>query len=215
MAALHTNPSGCKTIARQEVAATYNVNVAIEQNVAPDTGPGPVSRRSTPDTSTPNLPLRARVVDVVFTAIFAVFIVTCIISDSVEGLGLDQVKDSPNILVRWNYTYSSHFDPLYQSHPLWLRFISGTSAFVYIVFYVVLIIALVKGFNWIQLFAVIYATMIISLTGIPIFGVEFFGPVGQRTPDPAIFLLYNGPYILFPLLLLIRMRKPMPFTRKF
>ena len=162
-----------------------------------------------------NLPLRRRPIDMVFLVVFSVFIVTCIISDSVEGLGLNQVANSPNILVRWNYTYSSQFDPLYGSHPLWLRFISGTSAFVYVFFYIVLITALVKGLNWIQLYCVIYATMIISLTAIPIFGVEFFGPPGQRTPDPAVFLLYNGPYILFPLLLLIRMRKPLPFTRKF
>jgi len=162
-----------------------------------------------------NLPLRQRPMDIVFLVIFSVFIVTCIISDSVEGLGLDQVADSPNILVQWNYTYSSNFDPLYQSHPLWLRFISGTSAFVYVIFYVLLIIAIVRRWNWIQLPSVIYATMIISLTGIPIFGVEFFGAPGERTPNPLVFLLYNGPYILFPLLLLIRMRKPLPFTRKF
>jgi len=162
-----------------------------------------------------NLPLRKRPIDILFLVIFSIFIVTCIISDSVEGLGLDQVADSPNILVQWNYWYSSNFDPLYQSHPLWLRFISGTSAFVYVFFYILLIISILKGFNWIQLYSVIYATMIISLTGIPIFGVEFFGPVGQRTPNPGVFLLYNGPYILFPLLLLIRMRKPLPFTRKF
>ena len=162
-----------------------------------------------------NLPLRKRPIDILFLVIFSIFIVTCIISDSVEGLGLDQVADSPNILVQWNYWYSSHFDPLYQSHPLWLRFISGTSAFVYVFFYILLIISILKGFNWIQLYSVIYATMIISLTGIPIFGVEFFGPVGERTPNPGVFLLYNGPYILFPLLLLIRMRKPLPFTRKF
>ena len=162
-----------------------------------------------------NLPLRKRPIDIVFIVIFSIFIVTCIISDSVEGLGLNQVANSPNILVQWNYTYSSNFDPLYQSHPLWLRFISGTSAFVYVAFYVLLIISLVKGFNWIQLYSVIYATMIIALTGIPIFGVEFFGAAGERSPQPFIFLLYNGPYILFPLLLLIRMRKPLPFTRRF
>jgi hypothetical protein len=162
-----------------------------------------------------NLPLRKRPYDIAFIVIFGLFIITCIISDSVEGLGLDQVANSSNLLVQWNYTYSSNFDPLYQSHPLWLRFISGTSAFVYVGFYILLIISLVKGFNWIQLYSVIYATMIISLTGIPIFGVEFFGPVGERTPNPGIFLLYNGPYILFPLLLLIRMRKPLPFTRVF
>jgi hypothetical protein len=162
-----------------------------------------------------NLPLRKRPVDIVFLVIFSLFIITCIISDSVEGLGLDQVPNSPNILVQWNYTYASSFDPLYQSHPIWLRFISGTSAFVYILFYILLIISIVKGFNWIQLYSVIYASMIISLTGIPIFGVEFFGPAAERTPNPAAFLAYNGPYILFPLLLLIRMRKPLPFTRKF
>ena len=162
-----------------------------------------------------NLPLRKRPIDIVFLVIFSLFIVTCIISDSVEGLGLDQVPNSTNLLVQWNYTYSSNFDPLYQAHPVWLRFISGTSAFIYVVFYVVLVISLVRGWNRIQLFAVIYATMIISLTSIPIMGMEFFGPVATRTPNPAIFLAYNGPYILFPLLLLIRMRKPLPFTRKF
>jgi len=162
-----------------------------------------------------SLPLRQRPIDIFFICIFSVFIVTCIISDSVEGLGLDQVADSPNILVQWNYTYSSQYDPLYQSHPLWLRFISGTSAFVYSIFYVVLIVSLAKGWNRIQLPSVIYATMIIALTAIPIFGVEFFGPDGQRTPNPVVFLLYNGPYVLVPLLLLIRMRKPLPFLRKF
>lgn len=166
-------------------------------------------------TSAPrNLSLRERPMDIVFMVIFSIFIVTSIISDSVEGLGLDQTADSTNLLVRANYWYSSNFDPLYQSHPLWLRFISGTSAFIYIIFYVVLVIALVKKWNWIQLPSVIYATMIISLTGIPVFGVEFFGPVGQATPNPAIFLAFNLPYIIFPLLLLIRMRKPLPFTRK-
>jgi hypothetical protein len=162
-----------------------------------------------------SLLLRQRPFDIVFIVFFCVFIVTCIISDSVEGLGLDQVAGSPSILVQLNYTYSSQYDPLYQSHPLWLRFISGTSAFVYSVFYVFLVISLIKGWNRIQLFAVIYATMIISLTAIPIFGVEFFGGPGERTPNPVVFLLYNGPYVLIPLLLLIRMRRPLPFLRKF
>lgn len=162
-----------------------------------------------------NLRLRQRPIDIFFLCIFSLFIVTCILSDSAEGLGLDQVAGSSNILVQLNYTYSSQYDPLYQSHPLWLRFISGTSAFVYSVFYVFLIISLVKGWNRIQLPSVIYATMIIALTAIPIFGVEFFGPVGERTPNPVVFLLYNGPYVLVPLLLLIRMRAPLPFTRRF
>ena len=186
----------------------------------PPPAPSPPSAASAPPAPTAptaptaNLPLRQRPFDIVFLVIFSAFIVTCIISDSVEGLGLDQVADSPNILVQWNYWYASNFDPLYQSHPLWLRFISGTSAFVYIVFYVLLIISIVRGWNGIQLPSVIYATMIIALTGIPIFGVELFGGPGQATPNVAVFLAFNLPYIVFPLLLLIRMRKPLPFTRR-
>ncbi len=75
-----------------------------------------------------------------------------------------------------------------------------------------LIISLARGWNRIQLFAVIYATMIISLTAIPIFGAEFLGPV--PTPNPGIFLAYNAPYVVIPFVLLLRMRKPLPFQRR-
>jgi hypothetical protein len=162
-----------------------------------------------------NLPLRQRPVDIFFICIFSIFIVTCIISDSVEGLGIPQVAHSTNLLAQLNYTYASNYDPLYKAEHVWLRFISGTSAFLYLPFYVLLIISLVKGWNRIQIFAVIYATMIISLTAIPIFGQEFFGPSADRTPNPLVFLAYNAPYVVIPFILLLRMRKPLPFRRKF
>jgi EXPERA (EXPanded EBP superfamily) len=167
------------------------------------------------ETKTRSLQLRQRPFDIVFVVFFSIFIVTCVISDAIPTLGIPQTAHTTNLFAQWNYTYSSQNDPLYENPPLWIRFITGTSAFVYLPFYVILVISLVKGWNRIQLFAVIYATMIISLTAIPIFGVEFFGPVGQRTPHPLVFLLYNGPYVLIPFLLLLRMRKPLPFLRKF
>ena len=57
--------------------------------------------------------------------------------------------------------------------------------------------------------------MIVSITGLIVFGVEFFGEPATRTQNPAKFLVFNLPYVLIPLLLLVRMRKPMPFTRRF
>jgi hypothetical protein len=96
-----------------------------------------------------------------------------------------------------------------------MRFVTGLSAFVYAPFYLVLVYALIKGKNWIQLPSVIYATMIVTLTGIVVFGVEFLGEPEYRTPNPLGFLAYNTLYVFIPLLLLIRMRKPEPFTRKF
>jgi hypothetical protein len=164
-------------------------------------------------TASENLPLTKRPVDIFFICIFSVMIITCIISDSVEGLGIPQVAHSTNLLAQWNYTYASNYDPLYQKEEVWLRFISGTSAFLYLPFYVILIISLAKGWNRIQIFAVIYATMIVSLTAIPIFGAEFFGPL--PTPNPGIFLAYNAPYVVIPFILLLRMRKPLPFQRSF
>lgn len=161
------------------------------------------------------LRLTERPFDIVFIVFFCIFIVTCVISDSIPTLGIPQTAHSTNLFAQWNYTYSSMNDPLYEHPPVWLRFITGTSAFAYLPFYVILVISLFRGWNWVQLPSVIYATMIISLTGIPIFGVEFFGPAAERTPHPIIFLLYNGAYVLIPLLLLIRMRKPLPFARAF
>jgi hypothetical protein len=82
-------------------------------------------------------------------------------------------------------------------------------------FYIVLVVSIVRGWNWIQLPSVIYATSITMLTGVVVFGVEFFGEPQFQTPNPVKFLAFNLPYVLIPILLLVRMRKPLPFTRKF
>lgn len=162
-----------------------------------------------------NLPLSERRIDVFFAVLFVVFAVTSGISDAVPTLGIEMSPDSPNPLARANYWYAVDADPLFMHPPVWMRFVTGLSTFVYGPFYLVLAYALIKGKNWIQLPAVIYATMISSITGIIVFGVEFFGEPELRTQNPAKFLAFNSPYVFFPLLLLARMRKPLPFTRKF
>ena len=42
-----------------------------------------------------------------------------------------------------------------------------------------------------------------------------FGEPEFQTQNPAKFRAFNRPCVLVPLPLLIRMRKPLPFTRKF
>lgn len=162
-----------------------------------------------------NLPLKERPVDIFFAIIFFVFAITCGISDALPTLGVKMSPDSPNLLARANYWYAIGTDPLFMNPPVWMRFVTGLSAFVYGPFYLILVFSLIKGKNQIQLPAVIYATMISSITGIVVFGVEFFGEMPFRSPDILKFLSFNLPYVLIPLLLLIRMRKPLPFTRKF
>ncbi len=147
--------------------------------------------------------------------VFVIFAITSGISDAIPTLGIEMTPDSANPLARANYWYAVDADPLFMHPPVWMRLVTGLSAFVYGPFYLVLAWALVKGKNWIQLPAVIYATMISSLTGIVVFGVEFFGEPQFQTPNPVKFLSFNTPYVVIPLLLLARMRKPMPFTRRF
>ena len=162
-----------------------------------------------------NLPLRQRPLDIVFAVFFTLFIVTSCIADMLPTLGIDFTQPDGTFLVDSNYWYAHDADQLFMHPPDWMRIVTGLSAFVYMPFYVVLVFALTTGRNWIQLPAVIYGTMIVTLTGIVVFGVEFFGEPAMRTGNPVKFLLFNLPYVLVPLILLIRMRKPLPFTRRF
>jgi hypothetical protein len=168
-----------------------------------------------PTVTAPNLPLSQRRIDIFFAVVFAVFTVTSGIADLVPTLGIDFSQPSDNFLVNGNYWYAHDADPLFMNPPFWMRIVTGLSAFVYGPFYLVLVYALLRGRNWIQLPAVVYATMISAITGIIVFGVEFFGEPEFQTQNPGKFLAFNLPYVLVPLLLLVRMRKPMPFTRPF
>jgi hypothetical protein len=168
-----------------------------------------------PSSAVVNLPLRQRPIDIFFAVMFTIFIVTSCIADMLPTLGVDFTQPNGTFLVDSNYWYAHDADPLFMNPPVWMRIVTGLSAFVYLAFYLVLVPSLIKGWNRIQLPAVIYATMIASITGIIVFGVEFFGEPEFRTQNPAKFLAFNLPYVIIPLLLLIRMRKPLPFTRRF
>ncbi len=119
----------------------------------------------------PNLPLKARPADIVFAVFFTLFIVTSCIADLVPTLGIDFSRPDGTFLVDSNYWYARDADPLFMHPPVWMRMVTGLSAFVYLAFYLVLVPSLIKGWNWIQLPAVIYATMIAGVTGIIVFGV--------------------------------------------
>jgi hypothetical protein len=189
---------------------------ALTSPDAPAPAPAAASARpNRPPNRPPNLPLRDRPFDWFFIVVFSLFIVTSMISDMLPTLGVDFSQPSPNFLVNANHWYAHDTDPLFMDPPMWMRFVTGLSAFVYPVFYVLLVISLVRGWNWIQLPSVIYATMIASITGVIVFGVEFFGEPEWVTPNPVKFLAFNLPYVLIPILLLVRMRKPLPFTRRF
>jgi hypothetical protein len=89
-----------------------------------------------------NIPFKQRPFDVFLAMVFAVFAVTTAMADFMPTLGVELTADSPNPLVRMNYAYAADTDPLFLRHPLWMRLVTGLSAFVYAPFYVVLVWAL-------------------------------------------------------------------------
>ncbi|MBS1685781.1 MAG: DUF2781 domain-containing protein [Bacteroidetes bacterium] len=164
---------------------------------------------------TNNLPLRERKFDYFFIVMFSLFFITSMISDLWPTILGNLDPNSTNVFVQMNYGYAKDCDPLFLTPPIWMRFVTGLSAFVYGPFYLVLVWAFIRGYNRIQVPAIIYGTAISVITGVIVFGVEFFGEPEWRCQNPAKFLPLNTPYVLLPILLMIRMRKELPFTRKF
>jgi hypothetical protein len=162
-----------------------------------------------------NLLLKDRKSDFIFIVFFSLFFITSMISDLIPTWYGELVPNHPNPLMQANYDYANGCDPLFLHPPFWMRIVTGLSAFVYGPFYLVLVWAFIKGKNWIQVPAIIYGTMISVITGILVFGVEFFGEPEWQCQNLGKFLPLNLPYVIIPLLLIIRMRKELPFTRKF
>ena len=183
-------------------------------------------------------PLSQRGYDWIFIIVFSAFVFTSFAADLVNAVTRPD-PDSGYFWARAVYNaYAVGNDPLLIANPLFLRVMTAISAFLFGPFYIVLVIAFIKGKNWIRPFALVYVGMIIE-SMIVLLVVEFAGDLALfemmgaggvksaaelaeegLTPSLAVlrpgkFLLYNLPYKLFPLLLAVRMWRPKPFSRGF
>jgi hypothetical protein len=184
------------------------------------------------------LPLSQRGYDWIFIIVFSAFVFTSFAADLVNAV----MRPDPHSGYFWARAvynlYAVGNDPLLIANPVFLRAMTAISAFLFGPFYVVLVIAFVKGKNWIRPLALVYAGMIVE-SMIVLLAVEFAGDLplyemmgagGVKsaaqlaeqglTPSLAVlrpgkFLLYNLPYKVFPILLAVRMWRPKPFSRGF
>ena len=148
--------------------------------------------------------MRERRWDIFFIVIFSLFACTSAISDAIPTLGV-AIGPHAGFLGRLNWGYGHATDPLFIRPPVWMRFVTGLSAFVYGPFYLLLVYCLARGKNWIQVPAIMYATAISVVTGVVVFGAEFFGEdPAMRVQNVPKFLVANVWYVLIPLLLLAR-----------
>ena len=185
-----------------------------------DALPGNAEER---DRTTVPIPLRKRRRDWFFISMFALFASTSFLTDPVTLLG----RPDPNS--RWfmsRFVYHSGTDSLILVDPRFVQVTVGISAVLFGAFYLVLIYALARGREWIRLPAVFYAGMVVLGTGVYL-AVGFLGDAplfhlacgadsayDYKFVSAARSLAYNLPYPLVALLLVARMWREHPFTRR-
>jgi hypothetical protein len=161
------------------------------------------------------LPLAARPWDGALAVALLIMAVSGAPFDTLMAFDLPMTPDAASPLGRAAWAYASRADPILLAKPFWMRVCLTTSLFVFIPFYVLAAAALLRAWAWIQLPSVIVGSVVCSFTGVLMAGVALFGPPGERSPDPAMWLAINGAYALVPLWLIVRMRRPDPFARRF
>lgn len=170
------------------------------------------------------VPLRERKLDVFFVAAFSFFIVTSIVTDSVNGLNGTLDPDSAYPVERFIYdSYARLADPLLVVNPPQVRVSAWISAFVWLPMYVVFVFAFVRGIDRIRPFGLVYGG---ALTHgmITYMSEGIFGRVATESwadpslcpgcvePNTLYYLAANSAYLIVPALMIVRMWKPHPFT---
>ncbi|MGC8481720.1 MAG: EXPERA domain-containing protein [Acidimicrobiales bacterium] len=173
----------------------------------------------TPPGSTNILPLRQRKFDLLILTFFFINILFITYVVDLEQLVISNPYHysppiwPPAFALRIIHSYGSHYDPLLMARPVWWKATIWIDALLFGPFYVVGIYAFIKGKHWIRLPGIIYASVMMTNVTI-ILSEEIWGP--HATPHLGIVLADNAPWLIVPLLIIIRMwPSDRPFCRSF
>jgi hypothetical protein len=155
------------------------------------------------------IPLKKRQSDIIFVLGFSCFALTSFIFDSQTGFDADLLAPDAGVFTQINAWFAQTADPLLLAPPLWLRICCLISTFVYGPFYLLLVMAFIRGDERIRTPALVYVGAI-ELSMVLCFAEAFFGEV--RPTHMPLFLCAYFPFALLPALLAYRMRESRPFT---
>ncbi len=145
--------------------------------------------------------------DIFFVCCFAFFAFSSIFSDSFHALNLIHGDGFWARANRWYAEIAG--DGFFAAGHGFMRFNTGCSGLVFGPFYLVLVYAFYRGENWIRTPGLLYV-------GAMMHGVlEFVWwefTIGPAPEKLLIFWAFNGPYVLVPILLGIRIWRPQPFA---
>jgi hypothetical protein len=153
-------------------------------------------------------PLRQRPLDLLLVLFFGVSVVYGLLFSLPEGLGVPVAPDSPWPPLRALHGWAVGVEPAHLDPPPSLVASCLLDGLVHAPFLVVLIYALATGRGWIRLPAFVYVGS--AVTNMFYYFFETFA--GPHPPlDLSVYLPLNLPWLVFPLLLAWRLRRPEPF----
>ncbi|PNY82634.1 EXPERA domain-containing protein [Deinococcus koreensis] len=117
----------------------------------------------------------------------------------------------PAPLVELIHWYGRAADPLLMARPPFWRATIWMDNLLFGPFYVAAIVAFVRQAEWIRVPSLVYAGMLLANVNCILFE-ELQGL--HRTPQPALVLALNAPWVLVPLYLIWRMSRPVVFPRR-
>ncbi len=151
-------------------------------------------------------PLSSRPRDWFFVLAFSFFAFSSFFSDAWHALGLLEGDAFWARANRWYIEVAG--DSYLAAGHAYSRVNSGISGLVFGPFYLVLVYALIKGKSWIRVPALLYVGAMLH-GAIEFFVWEYW--IGPRPGNPLVFWAFNGPYVLIPFLLGVRMWRSNPF----
>ncbi len=163
------------------------------------------------------VPLSRRPVDLVILIFFWVNLLVVTYMIDLEQLVIaDPANFSypfwpPSFMVDAVHWWGANFDPVLLARPPWWKATIWIDAVFFGPFYVFAIYAYTRGREWIRMPSVLYAAMLFTNVVI-ILSEEYFGP--HATPAPGLVFLANLAWLVFPIVIVWRMWRPHPFTKK-
>jgi hypothetical protein len=168
-------------------------------------------------TETETVPLSQRPIDWLLIAFFVINLLFVSYLIDIEQLVIPDPTHftyplwPPAPVVDAIHWWGRNFDPLLMARPVFFKVTIWLDNLLYGPFYLVAIYAYSKGREWIRLPSIIYAVAMIEGV-IMILSEEAFGV--YRSPHLALVIAANASWIIFPLIILLRMGlSAHPFSR--
>jgi hypothetical protein len=164
----------------------------------------------------PAVPLRKRPYDLAFIAFFLINLLFITYVIDIEQLIIANPNSftypawPPGPVVDLVHSYGNHYDPLLMARPPFWRATIWIDVLYFGPFYALGLYAFIRGRNWIRVPALVWSGLMLANVSIILFD-ERYGV----TPAPNFLRVvgFNLLWLLFPILMIIRMRRDRPFER--